>query len=87
MKITGPIMVWAVISAFVLLHASDSGLYVFFSPFCSSWERDSLKWRINQTFRWLVSCSAYKPPGQVLFDYSAVMWGLQPGGAVTSPVC
>ena len=32
MKITGPIMVWAVISAFMLLHASDLG-YIFFLLF------------------------------------------------------
>lgn len=71
MKITGPIMVWAVISGFTLLHAKDLGY--FFPPFCSSWGCDSLKRWINQTFWWLVFFCAYKAPGQVLFDYSVVM--------------
>lgn len=54
--------------------AARQGVGVFFSPFCSSWGCDSLKRWINQTFWWLVFFCA---PGQVLFDYSVVMWGLQ----------
>lgn len=68
MKITGPIMARAVISGVPLLHAQDSA--GFFSLASPSWETDSLKWWINQTFRWLVFFCGYKPPGQVLFDYS-----------------
>lgn len=49
--------------------------FFFFSPLCSSWECDSLKWWINQTFWWLVFFCEYKAPGQVLFDYFVVMFG------------
>lgn len=55
--------------------AARQGFGVFFFLY-SSWECDSLKWWINQTFWWLVFFCEYKPPGQVLFDYSVVMWGL-----------
>lgn len=79
MKITGPIMVWAVISGLTLLHAKDLGYFLF--PY-SSWDCDSLKWWINQTFWWLVFFCKYKAPGQVLFDYSAVKWGLDGCGGV-----
>lgn len=72
MKITGLIMVWAVICTLTLQHAGDLG---HFFPFLSSWERDSLKWWINQTFQRRVFFCEYKASGQVLFDYSVVMRG------------
>ena len=81
MIITCAIMVWAVISGFTLLHAKDLG-YFFFPPLPPSWECDSLKWWINQTFQWLVFFCEYKPPGQVLFDYSMVMRGLDGCGGI-----
>ncbi|MED6283137.1 hypothetical protein CHARACLAT_005706 [Characodon lateralis] len=47
----------------------------FFVPFSSLWECDRLKRWINQTFfLWLVCFCENKPPGQVVFDYSVVMW-------------
>lgn len=48
---------------------------IFLFPSYSSWECDSLKWWINQTFWWLVFFCEYKAPGQVLFDYFVVMLG------------
>lgn len=75
MKITGPIMVCAVISGFTLLHTKDLGVFSPPPPI-PSWESDSLKWWINQTLWWLVSFCEYEPLGQVLFDYTMVMWGL-----------
>lgn len=56
--------------------AARQGSGVFSFSLYSSWECDSLKWWINQTFWWLVFFSEYKAPGQVLFDYSVVMRGL-----------
>lgn len=74
MKITGPIMVWAVISGFYA--AACRGFGIFFSPpFYSSWEYGRLKWWINQTLWCLVFFSEYKAPGQVLFDYSVGLDG------------
>lgn len=67
-------MVWAIINCFTLLRAEN--LCVFFPSCIPSWECNSLKWWINQTFWWLVFFCEYKPLGQVQFDYSMVMWGL-----------
>lgn len=58
----------------VVLRCCTPRSWCIFSPFCSSWGCDSLKRWINQTFWWLVFFCA---PGQVLFDYSVVMRGLQ----------
>lgn len=75
-KITGPIMVQAVISAFTLLCSNHVGFLVFFfvSPSLPCGSAIASRGGLIRLFLWLVCFCENKPPGQVVFDYSAVMW-------------